>query len=387
MNRGAIVARWTVDRASGAQLQMQTSLDGDVRDEPVGLYRRQMAEVDVQYHVRIAARHDVVLGGSVRVDHERFDGRDGPFALTPPSATDRLGSTFVQDEITVTPRLVVTGGARIEHDHFAGWGLQPTARVMFTPGARHHVWAATSRALRTPSLQDLNLRATLPGPDGLPLPASTELSGDPALSPETLSDVEAGYRVAVGRAATVSATAFVAHYTKLRTQEPGEPTLSFGAAGPYLVIPVSFDDLAAARTRGVEFNAEWRPAPVLRVDGSLTTFALTPSVAPESRDAAAAVFDGDTPARQANLHVAGDLPRGILADARVFYVGALRNAAVPAYTRLDARFEVPLTRALSLAVIGQNLSSPGHAEFDGISAQVQATRVPRSGRLMLSWRF
>jgi hypothetical protein len=45
----------------------------------------------------------------------------------------------------------------------------------------------------------------------------------------------------------------------------------------------------------------------------------------------------------------------------VFHAGALSNLQIGAYTRADARLEVPLTRGVSLSVGGQNLLTPAHA--------------------------
>ena len=62
-------------------------------------------------------------------------------------------TAFVQDEIALFGnRLAVTLGSQVQYDSDSGAGVQPTARVMWKALPRQRLWAATSRALRTPSL-------------------------------------------------------------------------------------------------------------------------------------------------------------------------------------------------------------------------------------------
>ncbi|HUF05842.1 MAG TPA: TonB-dependent receptor, partial [Candidatus Binatia bacterium] len=67
-------------------------------------------------------------------------------------------------------------------------------------------------------------------------------------------------------------------------------------------------------------------------------------------------------------------------------VGRLRQLAVPAYTRLDARAEWRLNSRLSAAAVGQNLLSGHHPEFSS-AVLFLTSSVPRSARLDLRWEF
>jgi hypothetical protein len=72
-------------------------------------------------------------------------------------------------------------------------------------------------------------------------------------------------------------------------------------------------------------------------------------------------------------------------DAMLLHTGALRNLRIAAYTRADARMQVPLTRTLAVDVVGQNLFDPAHAEYAGVGAIVTPTLVPRSASINLVW--
>jgi len=102
---------------------------------------------------------------------------------------------FAQDEIALERRVRLTLGTKVERDSYVGWSAQPTARVMWTPVPQQHVWAAVSRALRTPALGDVSGRynyTSFVGQGGLPVVVGA--LGNPALQSEEVVDTDVGYR-------------------------------------------------------------------------------------------------------------------------------------------------------------------------------------------------
>jgi iron complex outermembrane receptor protein len=389
MNGGTVLARWTHTRDSGASVQIQSVLDLDHRDEPVGNYHRRTGDVGLQYHAAVGARHDVVAGAGYRVMHEEFAGRNG-YRLTPEASTDSLFNAFAQDEIAMAAdRLHVTLGARAERDDLTGWGVQPTARVTWdVVPQRQRLWAATSRALRTPSLVERGVRLDyppVPDADG-PLPVRPSVLGSPDARSEEFADAEAGYRLTLGPVATIAVTGFVGRYQHLSTNEPLPPSVVFGSTGPYVSAPFVYANLLGANTKGLEIDAHWTPVSWWRLDAGYTAFQLMPHPDPASQDARAAIYDGDAPGQQWQLQSGLSLGRRAEANVAVFHVGALKGLGVPACTRADARFEWKLTGSLSAVAAGQNLFHRAHAEFTGTGANAIATTVPRSVRLQLRWR-
>jgi iron complex outermembrane receptor protein len=386
MNGGMLLGRWTLVQGAGS-LQIQGAADLDHRDEPVGNYHRRMGSVDAEYRTPLGTRHDVVAGGGYRMNREHFAGRNG-YSLTPETSTDALFSLFGHDEISMAAdRVHVTVGARVERDASTGWGIQPTARVSWdVVPQRQQLWAATSRALTTPSLLERGIRVDYPpvaGPG--PLPVRASVLGNPAARTEEFADVEAGYRLELGTSATVSVTGFYGRYQHLRSREPLPPTVVVGPAGPYVSVPVRLGNLLAADTSGLEVDAQWAPATWWRLDAGYTLFQLEPHPDPASRDTSAARFDGDAPGHQWRTHSSFSIGQRTEIDFTVFRVGPLATMGVPGYTRADARFEWRVTGSLSAVAAGQNLFDRSHAEFTSSGANVVATTVPRSVRLQLTW--
>jgi len=329
----------------------------------------------------------VVVGAGYRFLHERV-GEGFTFTINPKTVDETIVNAFAQDEIALGRRVQLTLGGKLERDSYTGWKLQPTARLMWSPAAHQHVWAAASRAVHSPSLGDISGRynfTSFIGTGGLPVVVGA--LGNPDFQPETVVDVEAGYRAEIGSVASVDVTAFRASYQNLKTREPLAPRMELTPAPMHLFIPTQFANLLAATTSGVEIAAHWTPVAALRLDGGYTTFRVTPHLSPASRDTAAASFDGSAPRAQWYARSAATIAPRIRIDTALFHAGPLPALGVPAYTRLDAQLEMSLTRQMSVAIIGQNLTDPAHAEFAGQSSIVTPTLIPRSARVQIGYRF
>jgi iron complex outermembrane receptor protein len=252
---------------------------------------------------------------------------------------------------------------------------------------RQRVWAAISRALRTPSLQDRGIRATLPPAptdSGLPLFVVTE--GNPAAETETFVDLEAGYRLDIGSSAWINATGFAGRYGKLKTTELGELVVQF-VPSPQITVTGQFGNLLAATTRGLEVDGHWSPTSVWHLDGSFSAFRLTPDLAAASHDPLAAFVDGNAPRGQ--WHVRSTFVPGTRAtlSATLFHVGRLERLDVDGYTRADASVDWRFTSRLSVMAIGQNLFDAAHPEFGRAESLLLGTQVPRSASVRLRWEY
>ena len=150
--RGYGLVRWSRTPAAGGALDVQAFVDTTDRDELGGQNRRD--------HRR---RERSAITASPR---SGTTSSPAPATAAPPTGSTARSSSrscpsarrchvfnaFMQDELRLQhDRVRVTVGARVEHETYTGWGLQPTARVMWAPTGHQRVWAAVSRALRTPS--------------------------------------------------------------------------------------------------------------------------------------------------------------------------------------------------------------------------------------------
>jgi iron complex outermembrane receptor protein len=384
---GQVFGRWRYTRASGASFQIQSSVNMGGRQEPVGNYDRHGVDVDTQYHATLGAHQDLVAGAGYRFSRDTFAGHVG-FSLIPVENNWSLVTAFIEDDIDLFgSRFGVTLGGQVQHDSDSGAGVQPTARVIWKALPRQRLWAAASRALRTPSLYERGIRVDfppVPSPIGLPLVVS--FRGNPAARTETLVDTEAGYRLEIGTAASIDVTGFIGAYDHLRTQEQAAPVVQF-VPSPHILVNAQFGNQLQATTRGLEVTGHWTPTAAWRFDGSYTAFDLTPQLAAASLDPAAAQEDGNAPPRQWQVRSAFSPGARATLNLAIFHVGRLEQSQVDAYTRADVSAEWRVTRRLSVMAIGQNLFAAAHVESVGVGSLLLATQVPRSASVRLRWTF
>jgi iron complex outermembrane recepter protein len=384
---GHVVGRWTRTGTSGSSLQVQSFLDVASRQEPIGRTHQRTFDVDSQYHQALGPRHDLVAGVGYRFIIDSYKAGVG-FSITPVEASSSLVTAFAQDEVGFFDhRLSITLGSQVQYDADSGAGVQPSARVMWKVRPRQRVWAATSRALRTPSRYERGLTVTFPPvPTASGLPLIVAAVGDPSVTTEMLTDVEAGYRIEIGATASIDVTGFSGHYRRLHTQEVAAPVVGL-APFPHIYVASRFGNQLAATTRGVEVSGHWSPVRSWDLVGNYTAFDLTPHLAASSQDATAATEDGSVPRTQWLLRSAFEpMPRAAVAIT-LLRVGRLERLQVAAYTRADLTAEWRFNSRLSLMAAGQNLFDAAHPEFAGTDGLVLSTEVRRGASLRLRWTF
>jgi iron complex outermembrane receptor protein len=105
---------------------------------------------------------------------------------------------------------------------------------------------------------------------------------------------------------------------------------------------------------------------------------------PGSNDASTVrQLENDSPAHQAFLHSAFNLPGGFEADLMWRYVSGIPNQQVPAYQTGDIRVSRRIGSEFDLAVVGRNLLQPSHVEYGGNPGGL--VRIRRSAYLKLTW--
>ena len=112
----------------------------------------------------------------------------------------------------------------------------PSIRVAWAPSPHHTLWAAVSKADRTPSELDASARSTLsgfPGPGGIP--ALVTFIGNPLVKNEGLIAYEMGYRTTVLKQLSIDFTAYYNNYSNQDTGEPSAPFLENTPPPPHLV--------------------------------------------------------------------------------------------------------------------------------------------------------
>jgi iron complex outermembrane receptor protein len=379
----SILGRWTRTLTNGTILQVQGYHTNLYRDEPIIGFTEASTDLDAQYETRVGSRHGLVFGGGYRhVDVSV----DNTVTAQMPSTGIETFNTFVQDEISVRRGVALTLGSKLEYDTFGGWGVLPSARAIWEASAGQRVWAAASRARRTPSVADRSVQLNLGVMPGQGLNILLATKGNANFRSERLMQLEGGHRIRLGTTTAIETTVFSGSYDDMQTSEPLQPSVELTPAPAHVLAGVVLQNLNTARVSGIELNTRWNPLPSWELETSYSRLFLKATPDPASLDALASLVDGSAPKHQWQARTAVSLRRGVEVGASIWRVGKLANLAVPAYTRVDARAEFRLNSRLTAAAIGQNLSNRQHFEFAS-PAIFLTSRVPRSARLDLRWEF
>jgi len=385
-SNASVLGRWTHRDADGGSLRLQSSFTRLYMAEVSTTESERIGDLEAQYR-RSFGRHDVVFGGGYRWTRSALSKPTFSYSVTPALSTVAVTNAFAQDEIRLTKRLAATFGAKVESATLSGWSVLPTARAVWTIAPSQHLWAAVSKAVRTPSGSDrgIDLKfAAFPGANGQPVVMG--IIGNPDLRPESVTDRQVGYRIHVGSSVAMDVSVFRGDYSRLLTAEPATPTLRASDGIEYLFVANRYENLLDATTSGVELSGRWTVTDSWLLKGSYSGFRATPHVSPLSRDTSAAANLRDTPAHQWQLHSTTHLGERAEVTIGLFGVGSLVSLNVPAHTRADATLEIRASRDLSVVVSGRDLLEGAHAEFPSWSTGMRMTSVPRSASVQLVWR-
>lgn len=383
---GNLVGRWDHIFSDSSDMSLQFYFDSFNDGIPVESAHDKTYDFEFQHHFAWGDRQDIIWGLGYRLIGDHFGQTPfGPVQFYPDARDSQIFSAFFQDEITlVEDRLRLTVGSRLEHDDFAGFQGEPNARLLWTPSARQTVWAAVSRAVRTPSRGEEDIDEdfeALPGPDGLPVVVT--VFGNPGYKSEDLLAYETGYRAEVTNKVSLDIAAFYNVYTNLQTDTLGTPYLALYPV-PRIVQPITFGNQMDGHTYGVEPSVNWAVTKFWKLSGS---YSFLHMVLNNKSGNLLGDNAGDSPAREFQVRSYMNLPRSFRFDVAAYHVSNLPAESVPAYTRLDAAIGWHPTESMEFSFGGQNLLSPRHIESMADDASAIPTEVKRTAYGKITWRF
>ncbi|HEV2694164.1 MAG TPA: TonB-dependent receptor [Verrucomicrobiae bacterium] len=381
---GNVLGRWTHNFSDTSQLSLQAYYDHTEEGDAPSVIKDDTYDIDLQHRFALGTRQDIVWGAGYRY---LMTAASPSFFVTlaPGSEDEQLFSTFVQDDITaVENRLHVIIGTKLEHNTDTGFEVEPSGRLAWTPTEKQTVWAAVSRAVRTPSDLEMDIRenrSAFQPASGPPVLAS--VFGNPDLQSEEVTAYELGYRIKPVERLSFDVTAFYNTYDRLITAVQGAPFFEAAPAPPHIVVPLTFQNSSSAATYGTEILGEWRVTDIWKLVASYAL--LQTRLNPEP-------VNNNDPQNQFQIHSYVNLPQHVELDAAVYYVDAINaqfgdgTLAIPAYVRVDLGVTWRPTRWLEIGVYGQNLTDDSHPEMTGVKTTA-VTEVPRSVMGRVTWRF
>jgi iron complex outermembrane recepter protein len=381
---GNVQARWTRTISDESELTLQSYYDATHRDTVIFAEDRHTYDLDLQHRFALGDRHRLIWGAGYRISADSIRNADNfEVSFSPPRRTTQLGSFFLQDEITlVEDRLALVLGSKFEHNDFTGVEVQPSGRLVWTPNERHTLWGSVSRAVRTPSRAEDDVRLNQPSPPLAPVPL-TSIFGSRGFGSEELLAYEIGYRVQPHRRLSLDLAAFYNDYDDIRSAE----TTGFSPGPPAHIVIVVANSIFG-ETYGGEAAATWQAADWWRWHVGYTYLQMQMHTRAGSTDTTtAAGIEGASPHHQISFRSSMDLPANVEFDIGVRYVDVLPSRGIAGYAVMDARLGWRPRKNLELSLVAQSLLDNQHPEFGPTFIQTQATEIQHGAFARVTWRY
>ena len=397
-NGANVLARWTraLDADSGWTLQAYWDHLHRRSTGEILMFNMDTLDVDFQHTSTLGERHHVVWGLGYRaMDADLTDSRFNGFILAWDRHQRRLHtpSAFAQDQISlVEDRLGVTLGTKIEHNDLTGVEVQPTARLLWTPTAGQTLWAAMSRAVRTPTLfEDQRSVTQAPVSPQPGVTAFTRIVANPDLSSEEVMAYELGYRGQVTHASNVDVAVFYNVYDDLKVFAPTGSTTIGAPAGTSFRLSTHRNQMQG-ETYGLELGARWNPRVRWQLYGAYSLLRMNlraDAALPATSRAMSEAAEQQSPTQQVFLQSSLDLPSNAEMDLIGRFVGRLTGFQQPVddYISMDLRVGWTPHEKVLVEVVGQNMLDNHHLEVGGsiLAGPLHEAQRGIYGKVAISW--
>jgi iron complex outermembrane receptor protein len=385
---GNVLGRWSRRLSDDSDLSLQSYIDRTHLTDPVapllvnglqfagaGVLTDDLTtyDVDFQHRFRAGSVNNVVWGFGFRYTHDVVSNAPA-LAFLPPTLNRDLYSVFAQDEIALRRDLSLTLGTKVERNDYTGFEFEPDARLSWILSSQQALWAAISRAVRTPSRIDQDLSEAAP-------PHPVLLEGGADFTSESVLAYELGYRAQISSRMTASVSSFFNHYDDIRSTD----------FTPKTIIPLFFANGLEGDTYGLEFSGNYQVSQMWSLHAGYTLLEEHLHVKPGQTDLNDALNETADPEHQFSLRSSLNLPRHAELDAALRWVDTLRNnngplpGSVPSYFELDTHLAWHASDRLDLSLVGQNLLHNRHVEY-GFPGPTRP-EIERTAYGKLTWRF
>jgi iron complex outermembrane receptor protein len=359
-----IKGQWSRTFSDKSNLLLQAYFDRTTRkDIPSTLGDRlETYDVDLQHSFTIGKYNNILWGAGYRYMHDSSQHTTVFAGLLPTIKDMYVASGFVQDEILIH-QVKVTVGTKLQYNNYSHFEIQPSVRMAWTLDMQNTLWAACSRAVRTPSRIDVDYYLpTYPVP-----PTTPNVDGGPNFKSESVIAYELGYRVRPVAPLSLSLATFYNKYYNLYSVEALPGTLTYQT-----------ENGTQGYSEGVELSGTYQPFKIWQLRGGYTYFFK------KLEDKPGHTYDfsalGNDPQNVALLQSMLDLPANFQLDIVAHYYDKRPNPHTASYFTFDVHLAWTY-KHLEVSVTGQNLWQKEHIEFG------TASQVPRGVYGKLTYRL
>ncbi len=384
---GNLLARWSKETRDSGSFHLQAYYDHTRRKTATFGDERDTYDLEFQHSFQPCQGNEIIWGAGYRVVDTEITYDTFVNSFRKKHRTDDLANLFIQDQITLIPdELKLWMGVKVEHNDYSGWEVQPNIRSTWHPHEQHVFWSSISRAVRTPSQADEDLRINVAViQTGAPFPPASTLliSNIPQqdLDSEVLYAFETGYRFQVLEVLSFDLALFYNDYDDLQSFDEPPPIPEAEPAPPHLLSALVMARKADGYTSGGEALVEWQVMPSWKLSSSYSYISTHISPKSSSTDTSDADRWRDVPKHQLRVGSTLNLPYRMEFDTQVYAMGNVADKvdnSVGSYTRVDLRlgWKPEALKGLDLSIGVKNLTDQHHVET--VSTGFNTTEMERA---------
>ena len=375
-----LLTRWTGKNDDGSQLSIQSYIDWARREEAIFFTdNRTIYDLEAQYNLMPLGRNEITMGAGYRFSADNLKGTWNA-SFSPQSRNDSLYNAFIQNKMTLVPdALFLTLGSKFEHNEYSGFEVQPNARLHWQPNEKQSIWAAVSKAVRTPTPIEDDLTLTIATAAGVKL----AFVPNDNFKTEKLIAYEMGYRNQITPALSADAAVFYNVYDGLQTFSFMTPILVNNGVDPlHILIPAQFRNDMDGKSYGFELATSWKASSNFKVTANYSFLHLSVDALDSAQEGAEDLY----PSHQISLRTSWNISDNWMLDTSAHYVDQLHADEVDDYLRLDINLGWQINKNIRFNLVGQNLIDQAHHEF-GPVGELNTAESERSVFGKLTWEF
>lgn len=389
-----VLSRWTRKFDDSSSFKFQAYYDKLERRSTLPFANTvDQIDLDFQHNFLIGERNNFIWGLNYR--YASFDFKRTNILTFEDQSTDLFGF-FFHDEYTIVPnRWSLILGSKFEYNQFSGFEVQPNIRTAWTPDSKNTIWAAVSRAVRTPSITEDRAIANLTlvpiaglGPTPVPDLLIRERN-DGRTESEELIAYELGYRFKPSPELSFDITGYYFDYDNLiENVNTGATFIETTPSPVHRVLETFNDNVLEGEVIGAELSAQWQPLTNWRLSGSYT-FRRVDLRSTES-DKLLPTGEGDLDAEGEPEHVFNvrsylNLPYKLEFDTIFYYVSENSTLKIPSYSRVDLRLGWKPAKNVELSLVGQNILDDSHLELSELLEESTETERSFYGKVTIKF--
>ena len=335
-----ILGRWQKLYSTDSDAQLLSYYDFTDRQFIAGLSeRRHTFQLNGKFHA-VFGQNEIQVGTDNTLSRDSI-GNTPALLFSPDKRTIHVVSAYANYVRALIPdRLSTTVGAKIEHNSFSGFEVQPTARAVWTPARDTTVWGAVSRAVRTPVRFDQDV--VFPG----------VFTANDDYRSEVVWAYELGLRRRIADDLAIDLALFDNHYDRLRSYQPiGAP-----------LIPLTFQNMLNAHSSGAELSVIYEVSNRLMLTANYRYFDIDFSEDPGARNIFGTRFEANDPRHMGTLVARYNVTPSVELDTTLRVVGSLPWVTTKGYITADVRLGWAVAKHWDVSLIARNLGDKYHVE-------------------------